>query len=317
MTEMTYASLINTTLELYFKQNYLEAYNFITENAAKVKGSDAHIYNFRYCMASKAGLCDLGVQIMREAIVEKGFWYSYDYLMGDDDLKSLHEYKDFHELADICKVRQVQAKRDSKPELKVLMPDKSAVDKERYSLMIALHGNGQNALIAEEHWNSCVADGRMLALPQSSQSDFTGAYSWNDIEKAAKELGEHYINILECYNADTEDVIIGGFSAGCRLSLYAVLNDIIQAKGFILVGPWLPEIQEWEHLLDRLKSKGTRCCIICGDRDELCFEVANKFVDMLSKRDIPHIYKVVEGLNHNYPADFREELREAVRFITK
>lgn len=38
------------------KDDYLEAYNFITENYQGVKGNLAQIYNFRYTIANKAGL---------------------------------------------------------------------------------------------------------------------------------------------------------------------------------------------------------------------------------------------------------------------
>ena len=316
MTGMTYTNLINTTLELYLQKDYLKAYNFITENSIKVKGNDAQIYNFRYSIASKAGLNDLAMKIIKEAIVEKSYWYSYDYLIEDDDLEPLHKYKDFNELANICKEREVQSQRNSKPDLKVYIPNKLA-DNEKYPLLIALHGNQENILITEDYWRPCIMHKRILALPQSSQIEFSDAYSWNDIEKGTKELKEQYKKILKGYNVDPEDIIIGGFSAGARIALYAVLNDIIQTKGFIFVGPWLPEIQEWEHLLDGLKLKGIKSYIICGNKDEDCLEGSSKFADMLNQRNVTNIFKVVEGLNHDYPTNFDKELEEAIRFITK
>ncbi|MBO8162034.1 MAG: alpha/beta hydrolase [Thermosipho sp. (in: Bacteria)] len=316
MTRMTYTNLINKTLELYLQKDYLKAYNFITENTMKVKGNNAQIYNFRYSIASKAGLNDLAMKIMREAILEKGYWYSYDYLLEDDDLKPLYEYNDFEELANICKEREIQSQRDCKPDLKVLMPN-NLVDNEKYPLIIALHGNQENILITEDYWSPCVMNRRILALPQSSHIEFSDAYSWNDINKGTKEIKEHYKMILKGYNVDSENIIIGGFSAGARIALYAVLNDVIQVKGFIFVGPWLPEIEEWEHLLDGLKLKGIKGYIFCGDKDKDCFEGSNKFADMLNQRNIPNIFKVVEGLNHDYPTNFDKELEEAIKFITK
>jgi len=45
--------------------------------------------NFRYCMASKLGDLELAIRLMREAIIDKGYWYGYEYLLEDDDLKPL------------------------------------------------------------------------------------------------------------------------------------------------------------------------------------------------------------------------------------
>jgi len=52
---------------------------------------------------------------MREAIVEKGFWYQYKYLIEDEDLKSLNKFKEFAELLDICKKRGSEAKKTRNP----------------------------------------------------------------------------------------------------------------------------------------------------------------------------------------------------------
>ena len=62
------------------KGNYLEAYHFITKYSHSFQGVIAQIYNFRFTIACKAGLSKLAIQIMCEAIIVKGYWYSYQYL---------------------------------------------------------------------------------------------------------------------------------------------------------------------------------------------------------------------------------------------
>ena len=44
---------------------------------------------------------------MREAIIEKGFWYGNEYLISDDDLKSLHKFEEFHTMVQLCKERRI------------------------------------------------------------------------------------------------------------------------------------------------------------------------------------------------------------------
>ena len=316
MKKVTYTRLINRTLEIYRKGDNLEAYNFITENYKGIKGNLAQIYNFRYSIANEAGLEELALQLMREAIVEKGFWYQYNYLIEDEDLKSLNKYKEFGELLDICKKRESEAKRDEKPALKIIMLNKID-EKYKHPLIIALHGDQENIEITEDYWSSCVDKNFILALPQSSQIQFSEGYEWKDIEKGARELKEHYENILERYNIDSDNIIIGGFSAGGRVALYSILKDMIQVKGFILVASWLPEIDKWAPLLDKIRKKGIKGYIVCGDKDDDCYECTRKFIDLLSSKKISYELKICKGLDHDYPDNFNEILPKAIEFILK
>lgn len=132
---------------------------------------------------------------MREAIVEKGFWYQYNYLIEDEDLKSLNEYKEFAELLDICKKRESEAKKNEKPDLKIIVPVKIN-EQYMYPLIIALHGDQENIEITEDYWSSCADKNYILVLPQSSQIQFSEGYEWKDVYKGSRELKEHYESIL-------------------------------------------------------------------------------------------------------------------------
>lgn len=132
----------------------------------------------------------------------------------------------------------------------------------KHSLIVALHGDQENIEIIEDYWSFCIHKNYLLALPQSSQIQFSEGYEWKDIEKGSRELKEHYENILEKHNIDSDNIIIGGFSAGGRVALYSILKDIIQVKGFILVAPWLPEIDEWAPLLDKIRENGIKGYVV-------------------------------------------------------
>jgi predicted esterase len=301
--DLTYTGLINGTLDMYRQGRYLEAYEFITKSSAGVAGVEAQVYNFRYSIACKAGLESTALAIMKEAVQEKGHWYSYDYLMTDDDLGPLHKYADFLEIAGICRARETDAKKNSKPHLKIM----GLADGKR-PLLIALHGNQENIDVTEKYWSSCLSHGFVMALPQSSQIEFSGGYSWDDFKKGADELKGHFEKILGMQDVDPAGVIVGGFSAGARVALYAILNDMIPVTSFIFVAPWIPEIQEWEPLLDKLKSKGIKGYVICGDMDDDCLEGSKKFADMLDQYGVPHTLKIASGLSHDYPDNFQKDL---------
>ncbi len=316
MKKITYTNLLNRTLEIYMKGDHLGAYNFITENYKGIKGNLAQIYNFRYAIANTAGLEELALKIMSEAIVEKGFWYKYDYLIEDEDLKSLNKFPEFGKLLDMCRKRELEAERDEKSDLKIIVPKKTN-EQYKYPLIVALHGDQENIEIIEDYWSSCIHKNCLLALPQSSQIQFSEGYGWKDIEKGVRELKEHYENILEKYNIDSDNIIIGGFSAGGRVALYSILKDIIQVKGFILVAPWLPEIDEWAPLLDKIREKEIKGYVVCGDKDDDCYECTRRFTDLLGSKKISYELKIIKGLEHDYPDNFNEILPRAIEFILK
>lgn len=315
LNKMSYNSLLDMSLELYFDGKYLEAYYFITENADRVKGNRAQIYNFRYSFACKAGLEELALKIISEAIDQEGFWYSYEYLIEDEDLNGLRQFNEFDRLVNVCKQRESEAILSARPELTITTPDDGEKNNE-YPLIMALHGNQENTAITEEYWSFSRSD-YLLALPQSSQIQVSQGYVWDDLEKGCNELTDHYEAIRKNYPIDAENIIIGGFSAGARVALDCILREKLSAKGLIFIGPWLPEINEWEPLLSKLKENGVRTYIIYGDKDNDCFECTERFVELLSKNDILHEFKLIKGLDHAYPNNYEEVLKEAIDYINR
>lgn len=307
---MTYTHLLNETIAIYDREGSLEAYRFITEHADEVDGNRTQIYNFRYALAAASGLKEEALQLLREAVIDHGYWYSYDYLMADEDLESIQETEEFKELAAICKRREEEAKATAKPELKVIH---ASSEKAGNPLLIALHGDQESAALTEEYWKPVVSKGIGLALPQSSQIQFSDAYEWEDLDKGTDELMAHYRSLLEEF--DQENVIIGGFSAGCRVALNAMLKNDLPVKGFIFVAPWLPEVDEWAELLDSIEGKDMKGYIICGEQDEDCFENAKRFGELLIQKNMKHKLKIVKDLDHEYPENFEEMITEAINYV--
>jgi predicted esterase len=309
MEKITYVKLLNKTIDLYMNKGSLEAYNFISEYADKVDGNRAQIFNFRYALASASGLEKEALEIMKETVLDNGYWYEYDYLMDDDDLKPLYKFDEFQKLAKLCKEREADAKGTTESKLMVLKRENDD------ALLIALHGDQENIEIARTNWDTSVTNKMMLALPQSSQIQFSDGYVWEDVEKGSNELKVHYEKILEENKMDIERIIVGGFSAGARVALHAILNDKISVRGFIFVAPWLPEIEEWAGLIDKLAEKGVKGYVICGDQDDDCYECTQKFVALLEEKKIRHTYKLVEALDHDFPDNFEQLLKEAIAYI--
>ncbi|MDE7551944.1 alpha/beta hydrolase [Bacillus tropicus] len=304
---MTYIQLLNETLHCYASKGSLEAYTYIMEHAKGIVGNEAQIYNFKYALASAAGLEEEALHLMKEAIIEKGFWYGNEYLISDDDLKPLHKFEEFHQMVQLCKEREELAKKTERVDVKYID------SKKKEKLFIAMHGDQENIGIIEPYWKSVLAQNYTLALPQSSKIQFSDGFVWDDLHRGKEELKEHYDKLIE--NRTVENVIIGGFSAGARVALYTILQKDIAVDGFIFMAPWLPEVEEWNELLGVLQGKHIKGYIVCGDQDEDCFECTQQFVQLLRDKNIEHKYKIIPNLNHDYPIHFEEVLKEAIEYI--
>jgi len=310
---MKYTYMLNRALDLYKKGNYEEAYDLVTESMDIKNGNAAMLFNFRYSVAARAGKTELALSIFRESI-QSGYWYSSDYLKSDTDLDSLRPYAEFSEMVEICREREIAARMSARPASKIIAPSEV---RDECPVLVVLHGNSQNIPITEEYWRCEATSHCLLMLLQSSQIDSTDAFTWSDYPKGSNELKKHCEDLFRDRKVDRGRIIPGGFSAGARTALYSALNGMIDATGLILVGPWLPEVEEWAPLLSNLRAKGTRVQVVCGDRDDDCYESAKKLVGMLEERTIPVRYREVSGLDHDYPEDFGESLGEIISFLTE
>lgn len=304
---MTYIQLLNETLDCYAKKGSFEAYTYIMEYAKGVVGNEAQIYNFKYALASAAGLEEEALHLMKKAIIKNGFWYGSEYLISDDDLKPLHKFEEFHRMVQLCKEREELAKKSEQADVKY------KYSKQNENLLITMHGDQENIKIVEPYWHSALEQDYMLLFPQSSQTQFSDGYVWDNVERGKEELKGHYNKIM--LSNTFENIIIGGFSAGARVALHSMLQGEIEVNGFIFVAPWLPEMEEWEEMIGILHDKSIKGYIICGDQDEDCFEGTQQLVHLLKDKNIEHKYKVVPNLNHDYPHNFDELLKGAIEYI--
>ncbi|MDZ7671817.1 MAG: hypothetical protein U5K53_03130 [Halanaerobiales bacterium] len=314
MTELNYHKLLNTALDYYFKGEYKKGYEYIDKNQNKVNGNQAQVYNFKYTLACKAGLIDTAMEIMKEAVIEKEYWYSKEYLLEDKDLDPLREKKEFKEIIDICSKRETKAKINSQPELKIFKSEDS-IKAEQKRLLMALHGNQENIDITYKYWQNPPIKNNLLALPQSSMIEFSDAYSWEDIKKGTTEIKEHFDYIMNKYQISKNDIILGGFSAGARILLEAVGEGYIIPRGLILMAPWIPDIEEKRNILDTLKKKEIKVILLVGDKDKDCFKISKQFIELLDQYEISYKSKIINNLNHEYPADFNNELKNAVNYF--
>jgi|GEM_PF-280982 len=311
MAVITYFQLINQAMRLDREGRPSEAYDLLTEIGKRIVGNPAQILNFRYCIASKLGDKELAFKLMREAIVDRGYWYGYDYLFEDDDLKPLRDSPEFKSLAEICRGREAEAKKNSRPSLKIVK--KEGLDPKRPKLLMALHGNGDSAALIEDYWLPCMHQGYSLAFPQSSQVTFWEGYTWADLDKGRSELSQHLSSIQSGIAVEPTDMVVAGFSGGARLALLAVMKGDVIPGDLILVAPWLPELDKWEEEIRSIGEKKIRFWILCGDRDHDCLEGSKRLSSILEKAGAQVHLDIVQDLDHDFPVDFEVRLSKALK----
>ena len=265
------------------------------------------VYAWRMVMACRLGERDLALQLLRDA-VEAGYWYGD--LRTDVNFARLHGMPEFERLADICMARRAEAMASAVPVIETFEPDARYAP---YPLLLALHG--RNAGIEAVHWRPAVEHGWCVALPQSSQVYAPGAYTWNDLEWALAEVQAHYATLRRERPIDPERVVLGGFSQGAGRALWMACAGLIPARGLVLVGPFLPQVEDLRLLLEARDPRGLHVYLGAGQRDRYCLEVARRLMALLPQYGVVCRLEEYQDLKHAFPADFGERLPAALEFV--
>ncbi len=266
------------------------------------------IYSWRMDMACRLKNKELVLQLLQDA-VSAGYWYGG--LQTDPDFELLFGNQEFERLASICEERRAQAIANAVPVIKVIQP--AAQFSPPFPLLLALHG--ANANIEADHWSSTAANGWLVCLPQSSQAYSPGAYTWNDLEWAKQEVLERFVAICKEYPVDPQRVVLAGFSQGGGLAARMVLSGMIQARGLVLVGPFLMDVNVLVPLMLAHPPQGLRVYLVAGHKDRYCLGVAQQMAGLLPQYGATCKLDVYPDLEHSFPTDFERKLPEALNFV--
>ncbi len=217
-------------------------------------------------MAARAGDTPLAIQVFEQALAD-GFWCDPQMLREDEDLASLQGLPEFERLAAICQQHYEAAQALARPELALVQPEGQDGS---FPLLLALHGNSRNIANSIDFWRPAIAQGWLLAVPQSSQTVWPDAFVWNDRDRAVSEIQQHDAALAAQYPIDRSRVVVGGFSMGGGLAIWLPVSGAIEARGFVAVAPYLPDAQSLAPLLDAQPS--LRGYIIVGENDAACLK---------------------------------------------
>jgi predicted esterase len=275
-------------------------------------------YNFvrwmfnRMCVFARLGHIDEAIAQFQEAI-DGGHWYQPGQL-HDEDLKLLVGDPRYEELCKISAARYEKFASSIQPEVDIYPPTNDA---DKPSLLMALHGNGRNAALSYEAWKAAPEYGCLLAIPTSTQFYSQNSYVWDNFDKAELEIKHHYETLISQYDLDVGQTIIAGFSMGATLAIWATLNQFFPIKGFIVVGLFVRDLEDWINRLDGLKVSGLRGYFLFGEEEAFGMEDVKTLAREMQHRGILCDLDIRPGLGHGFPDDFDETLKRAIDFVSR
>jgi len=186
---------------------------------------------------------------------------------------------------------------------------------------MVFHGNESNAQAHMEYWRPLADMGWLIALPQSTRAgEKLDTYIWNTPGKAEWDFEatqKHFTEIQQNYSIDPTNIIVGGFSMGGGFALELALGWHIPAKGFIAVAPYVPYkyIDPESNYADLVQSHTQRGYCIIGKKDFYAAEGTSALAERLPKMGISCYVESHENLEHEYPSNFDQSLRQSQKFI--
>lgn len=295
--------LLNTTLEILDKQGAELAYNYLLQNQNSVIVSNkSQIYNFLYCLAAVIGKKEEALSWLEKAIIVNKYWYRPE-VFDDSDLDILIGEERFERCKSISKERYLTAKKTAKTIC-------TWTNKSSNNILLALHGNQQNIQMSEAYWEFMKKNGYQVEYIQSCELDSYELYRWEDNGNGDCQL-KNVCSEINWNNYDTR--ILAGFSSGCNVILKTILENKVSCDYIFLQSPWITIInEELDIILETLKKKEIKILMICGDCDEDCTPLAQRFYEKAIEKKININTIWIKCLSHDFPDDFQDIVNEYI-----
>lgn len=304
----SFDQLRDELMRRYEAGDYAAALGLVESNELKFPDMSAHTTFWKMCLHSLKGNKDDALSIFRKGL-NGGLWWA-EVVFDDTDLDPLRDLTEFKALVAESKKRWEQEKAEIEREHVLLFPGASV--KEPYPLLVVLHGRNGNKESNLEHWEFARGMGWAILSPQSTQPLFPGSYCWDDPTAGIQDILFHLENTLKAHGIDRERIVIGGFSQGSGMAIYAALHPETQASGFIGVGTWWADVDSIASLAEYQKQ--VRGYFISGKSDHT-LERSREIQAALKANNISLKEEIHTNLGHEFPSNFSKSLQQALEFI--
>ncbi len=299
-------------MALYEKKMYDDALSLAMDGTRKFPEQAGRIYYWMATVYMQLGQHDNAIRAL-ESGIGQGHWWNGDMLLEDPSFNDLRDRRDFKTLVSECKSRGREAKENTKPELVILTPSTYS-ESIPPPLLIALHGRGRSAADSVLYWESTLASGVVLAVPQSSQPTGSDMYCWDEETRAEREIVDAYNQARSSYATNPERTILAGMSQGGEWAIYMGLKQVFPCKGFISVVPSNQQFPDLIRWIDVAAKPGVRGFLMTGEKD-FAYLSTRKLHEKLVDKGLKCQFFADPELGHDFPTNFERKLSTAIDFI--
>jgi predicted esterase len=318
MVELTYDQVQSQIQRHYGSGEYAEALQLATRMAPLFPEQAPLFYYWRICMTARLDQPDQSLHLLDE-VLEAGIWYGETLLRRSPSLKPLQGLPAFERLVKRNRAIQTQEEGQIYPVITL----RSEGECEKGSLpcpfLVALHGNTSTALASVDFWRPAASAGWLVAVPQSSQAVWKGAYVWDDLEVAEQQIQRHIESIHRQYAVDPLRTVLAGHSMGGEVAIWLALTGSIDSAGFIGVGPggpMLDDLDRWTPLIAGGELRGLRGYFITGEQDDsILLENIQALIERLNSGGIPSELEIIPQAGHSFIPEYEDALLRGLDFV--
>jgi predicted esterase len=301
----------------YGAGRYPEALDAAREAWERFPEHEARTAYWVACLLCRVGNPDEALRVLAAAR-GRGRWWGERLLTADPDLEPLRGRPGFLRLIADCAQAHRAAQAAARPEVLIFPPEISP--SRRHPLVLALQGRGGSAAEYAPHFRSATDQGWIVALPQGTQLEGEGMYTWDDPEQAERDIAWAYGEVAKTHRIAEDRMLLAGVSQGGGLAIALALRGRpIPCRGFAAVVPTAtigsPGAGTPLHMCvtPDAAQRGVRGWILTGDRDPRCPQVCDLHEKLVQIGIVCQLDVLPVG--HEVPADFGTRLTKALTFL--
>ena len=299
--------ILSTTA--YHQGKLQEAYEILMNNRDAFT-KDTILYYYSIFFACKLNEAEVALDLFNEAVITHGMWFNTQFLDSDPGLDVIRDLDDYKNIYNICKQRQVDLRFSGEKKIDISIP-KIVTNK----LFFMLPGNFQSIDSVKETFNQNSIKDYIIAIPQSRELHSYLKPLWEDTNFGLKVILEHYNEVVKEYNINEEEVILSAFAAGANVAFKALIENAIPVNNVIFFAPSISELKLLEPQIKSLIDRNIIIFIICGENDPHYLPISNDFDRLLTKYDVNHKYLILDDLDHSFPVNTEEIIKQALIYF--
>ncbi len=315
MTFSRYADLNQKMTEHFQNGDFQQALELIEREGTAFPENRPLVDYWKMCAAARVDDRARVFQVA-ENYHKDGLWYGEMMWRMTPSFKALQGDAEFERLVSISLGIQEKDNADNPPTGIKIFPKNM---KKETPLLIALHGNQSTALASLPFWRGVVDPGFALAVPQSVQAMFTGAYIWDNLEIAFEQVKQTYEEMKNEMDFDPDRVVLAGHSMGAAIAIQMALTGEIPVHRLVVIGPALPfedTPEELAKFLPAASERGLRAGFIVGEKDVDVDGIAiQKFIDKLRSAGISCEHLIKPGATHDSALAYGSALLNELAFV--